>query len=219
MIRNFLVLLLMLMNVSCSNLLGPDDSTGSIIIVFANPQLSATLKKPVTELKRVDCFFKKGDRLIRKFRFEKVQDRFQGEIKKLKTGSNYSITLHGFSYLNRVVTYATKSNIKVNNHTATKVELQWDLFIPTPLSPDDDETVNDPPFLFLWKALPEADGYELKIDDDPNIRSPFIEQRLADTSYIHNEDLANGTYYWKVIAKGDTDLWGLWSDINVFHVN
>lgn len=219
-IRNYGVLFFFFMVlISCSNLIGPDDSLGSLMIVFKIPTSSTGLNKPVSELKRVYCIFRKGDRRVKKFRLAKEGNEFKGEIKDLKEGSNYSITLHGFSYAEKVVAYAYESDIKIRANKATSVYLQWQLFIPNPISPAHDTVVDNTPYLFTWKALPDAELYEMKVDDDPDIRTPLIEQMLVDTSYIHKGSLDQGTYYWKVIAKGETGAWGLWSEVRIFHVN
>jgi photosystem II stability/assembly factor-like uncharacterized protein len=53
-----------------------------------------------------------------------------------------------------------------------------------------------------WNSVPEAAGYHVVVDDDPNFGSPAVNNPFVIPTLLTMSGLANGkTYYWKVLAN------------------
>jgi len=69
---------------------------------------------------------------------------------------------------------------------------------------------------FRWRALSEATAYHIQIASDISFTGIILGVDVADTAYAPNQALNNGTYYWRVRAKNDRNIWGDWSDASIW---
>ena len=77
--------------------------------------------------------------------------------------------------------------------------------IPVQTNPLRGATVSTSP-TFSWGAAENATSYEIRVDDNPNMGSLEIhETGITGTSFTPTTPLAEGLYYWVVIAHNDTD--------------
>ncbi|RKX20273.1 MAG: hypothetical protein DRP26_01985 [Candidatus Zixiibacteriota bacterium] len=92
----------------------------------------------------------------------------------------------------------------------------------TLISPPDglDSTYVEMPVLY-WQSLTNAIEYQVNVANDVTFYDMVINTVVSDTFYYHSPGLDNGSYYWRVRAKDNNDIWGSWSEAMVwlFHVN
>lgn len=70
---------------------------------------------------------------------------------------------------------------------------------------------------FSWDMVEGAEGYDLQLDNDPNFGSPEINvSNTTQNSYTPPSTLNNGTYYWRVRARRDTNVLNEWSTVKSF---
>lgn len=74
---------------------------------------------------------------------------------------------------------------------------------------------------FSWRSLSDVVKYQIQVATDIVFTNLVIDSAVIDTSYYHSAGLDNGTYYWRVRAKNNNDIWGDWSEAMVwlFRVN
>lgn len=128
----------------------------------------------------------------------------------------------------------TFSNLAGEMHTAAPMSdgvYYWRVRALTDSSPGEWSPVrsftilNPPPTLtyytsdrptLTWGRITWATGYEIQIDDNPGLSSPFVSQPLdVDTLEFTTEPLADGVYYWRVRALPG----GAWSAAQRFEVD
>lgn len=86
-------------------------------------------------------------------------------------------------------------------------------------APSDGAILNNNKPAFSWNIVSGATGYQIFVDDNNDFSSPVIDQSPAGTSYTPTSGLTDGTYYWKVRAKDDVDLWGANTTANSFVID
>ena len=67
--------------------------------------------------------------------------------------------------------------------------------------PGDGTTITASKPNFQWSDPAGASTFDILVDDNSNFSSPVIQQTVSTNSYTPSSDLAEGTYYWKVIAE------------------
>ena len=74
---------------------------------------------------------------------------------------------------------------------------------------------------FVWRALSGATAYYVQIASDIAFTGIIIGANVSDTVYVPTQSLNNGTYYWRVRAKNERNIWGDWSDASIwtFRIN
>ncbi len=72
--------------------------------------------------------------------------------------------------------------------------------IPTPNLPADGDSTNDNTVYFGWSSIPDADYYDLFIDDDPDFSSPEVIVTVTG-NYYTSSALQDGSYSWRVRAR------------------
>lgn len=84
---------------------------------------------------------------------------------------------------------------------------------PSLINPSNNSTITSVP-TFSWQAIPGSSGYNILIDDEPTVTSPYAKNPYypANPSYSP-QSLNPGTYYWKVKAKDSNGIWGSFSNI------
>jgi hypothetical protein len=83
---------------------------------------------------------------------------------------------------------------------------------PELMSPDAGaEGVSSTP-TFSWSSVAGATNYQIQVATDSNFSSTEIDETTSATAYQPDEELDNGTYYWRVKADAD------WSATGVFTV-
>ncbi len=65
---------------------------------------------------------------------------------------------------------------------------------------------------FSWSSVAGATSYQIQVATDSNFSSKEIDETTSATAYQSDDELDNGTYYWKVKAQAD------WSATGVFTV-
>lgn len=83
---------------------------------------------------------------------------------------------------------------------------------PSLSSPTNGSTLSSNPRL-SWQAVEGSVKYQIRIDDEPAISSPYIRDYPTENTYYSPRELNPGTYYWKVRAKDSGGSWGEWSVI------
>jgi len=66
--------------------------------------------------------------------------------------------------------------------------------------------------LFKWKPVEGASFYVIEIDDEPNFKTPLVQQNTRQPEFIW-EDFKLNTYYWRVAAEGKKGEKGLFSPV------
>jgi hypothetical protein len=69
---------------------------------------------------------------------------------------------------------------------------------------------------FTWDMAEGARYYELQVDNDPGFGSPAINTPTRQNSYTHTTTLANGTYYWRVRAVRNGNVFNNWTSLQSF---
>ncbi len=67
----------------------------------------------------------------------------------------------------------------------------------TEYTPDPTE---DPTPTLDWSDVPDATGYHILIDDNPDFSSPIVDDTITENTYTPASDLPEGKIYWKVSA-------------------
>ncbi|MBD3193227.1 MAG: hypothetical protein GF308_21515 [Candidatus Heimdallarchaeota archaeon] len=94
----------------------------------------------------------------------------------------------------------------------------WEFSIDTGLaapiltSPSDTSEIHYYTTTFQWNSVTGATEYQIQIDDYDNFNSPNFDKSTTETEYTPAQ-LADDTYYWRVRAKNEFDVWGTWSEI------
>jgi hypothetical protein len=65
---------------------------------------------------------------------------------------------------------------------------------------------------FSWSSVAGATNYQIQVATDSNFSSKVIDETTSATAYQSDDDLDNGTYYWRVKAATD------WSGAGVFTI-
>ncbi|NOR44384.1 MAG: hypothetical protein GQ534_02270, partial [Candidatus Delongbacteria bacterium] len=84
---------------------------------------------------------------------------------------------------------------------------------PTLVSPTDGSSLADLTPTFDWDDVVDADSYTILVDNASNFSSPEINENPTSSDYTPSADLAEGTYYWKVLAtnaSGSSAYSGTW---------
>jgi len=102
----------------------------------------------------------------------------------------------------------TKEKVIIYGELPGKVTLQ------TP--PNRVDTVYTETPSFGWRALSGAAAYYIQIASDNIFTGIIVGAEVADTTYSPSQTLNNGTYYWRVRAKNDRNIWGDWSDASIW---
>ena len=101
--------------------------------------------------------------------------------------------------------------------SSTKYEISADktLFVPPTnlfkgdlkaLSPKAGARISGHNLELRWEPYPEAAYYRFSIyPEDPNIASPYINERTEGTSFVIDKTLQQGTYRWQVEAYNSAD--------------
>lgn len=87
--------------------------------------------------------------------------------------------------------------------------------IDTPVltSPSNNSTLSSIP-TFSWQAVSGSVGYNILIDDEPTVTSPYVKTPYYPTNPSYSPQTLNpGTYYWKVKAKDSSGQYGNFSNI------
>jgi len=101
-----------------------------------------------------------------------------------------------------------------------QISISYRQRVPRIYSPEDDATEVAIKPLFQWRAVKNAEGYELLVATDPSLAEPRIAKTgayaLPGTTWKCDVSLnANTTYYWKVRAIGAKTK-SVWSHISHF---
>lgn len=84
---------------------------------------------------------------------------------------------------------------------------------PILITPANNSTVASIP-TFSWQAVSGSTGYNILIDDEPTVISPYAKTPYYPTNPSYSPKTLNpGTYYWKVKAKDSSGNWGSFSSI------
>ena len=142
-------------------------------------------------------------------------------INKMKSDTEHNVDSGVLSYSTRYYwrVRAIRSGINGqwssdNRDFTTKQEPLDPPSTPSLSSPDDGATgISRTPTL-KWSSVSGADEYEVQVDTDPGVNSPFIDEPESNDSYsIKAGELDySTTYYWQVRARNDGGPSG-WSDI------
>lgn len=84
---------------------------------------------------------------------------------------------------------------------------------PTLISPSSNSSISTVP-TFSWQAVPNSIKYNILIDDEPTVTSPYAKNPYYPTNPNYSPRTLNpGTYYWKVKSQDNDGNWSGWSDI------
>lgn len=84
---------------------------------------------------------------------------------------------------------------------------------PTLISPANNSTVTSIP-TFSWQAIAGSIGYNILIDDEPTVTSPYAKNPYYPANPSYSPQTLNpGTYYWKVKVKDSGGTYGNFSNI------
>ncbi len=64
---------------------------------------------------------------------------------------------------------------------------------------------------FAWEMVEGAESYELQVGADPGFGSPVISVTTTRNSYTPRDTLAQGTYYWRVRVRRQTNIANRWT--------
>jgi len=85
---------------------------------------------------------------------------------------------------------------------------------PTLSSPSNGSTIGDATPTFDWADNDETSSYTILVDNNSNFSSPEINEVTTESEYTAVSNLAEGTYYWKVLATnniGSSSFTNTWS--------
>ena len=94
---------------------------------------------------------------------------------------------------------------------------------PVSLLPEEEKTfvynTNPPPIRFLWEGNELSSYYTVEIADNKNMENPKVVKNSTTESFSVS-DLAEGTWYWRVLPKYgfDSSFQAQASEVSVFHV-
>lgn len=84
---------------------------------------------------------------------------------------------------------------------------------PSLINPSNNSIITSIP-TFSWQAIPGSSGYNILIDEEPTVTSPYAKSPYYPTNPSYSPKSLNpGTYYWKVKAKNSNGDWGSFSTI------
>lgn len=104
-----------------------------------------------------------------------------------------------------------------SNWSATR-SFRTAIAAPTLTLPTNGETVNDPTPTFTWAAPTGATNYTIQVASDVAFTALTLNISVSDVNFTPASDLAPGTYYWRVIAKGPNGP-SSWSEIWSLTIN
>ncbi len=91
---------------------------------------------------------------------------------------------------------------------------------PTLYVPTNGQTITESKPLLDWGEVDLAETYEIVVDDQDNFSSPaFSQAGIEDSDYRTNNDLADGSYYWRVRGIDNKERSGGWSSSWQFTVD
>ena len=90
--------------------------------------------------------------------------------------------------------------------------------IPIPNSPGNGEYINDDTPYIDWSTVSGAALYQIRIDDDSDMSSPYINETTATSDYT-SATLPQGTWYWDVRAQDLAGNWGFRSAVYQFIID
>ena len=84
---------------------------------------------------------------------------------------------------------------------------------PSLISPQNNSIISSGP-TFSWQSVPGSVEYNILIDDEPTITSPYAKTPYYPTNPSYSPQSLNpGIYYWKVKTKDGSRNWSNWSNI------
>ena len=89
---------------------------------------------------------------------------------------------------------------------------------PTLVSPSNGATNLSPTILFDWNSVPTATSYRIRVASDSLFTSIVKDSSVNVDSLVISGFLANGLYYWKVVAINIAGT-GLYSNVWHFQIN
>ena len=85
------------------------------------------------------------------------------------------------------------------------------------ITPEDGATLNHIHVLFEWEQIPEADHYQIQINDDSDFSNPIVNTDDNTLAYIEKDALDwNSTYYWRTRPVYASGYSGSWTDLFSF---
>jgi len=192
----------------------PQSKNGSLVIVLDQPEQNNPLLKALGELSAVQCIVKKGATTKYDQNLTKNGSYFEGEVTDLDPGSDYSVLLYGKNVSSDIIRRGYQNQITVTVGKTTMVNITWDEFAPTLVSPLDGSTWSDNKPIFDWNDVIGATNYELLVDNSNDFSNPVIQQSTLDSSsYSATRSYPDGMYYWKVRSQDSQGNWGRWSSV------
>ena len=89
---------------------------------------------------------------------------------------------------------------------------------PSLIGPANNSTITSSPS-FSWGSVQDSSGYNILIDDEPSVTSPYAKNPYYPTNPSYTpQNLNPGTYYWKVKTKDQSGNWGSFSEIWSFTI-
>lgn len=84
---------------------------------------------------------------------------------------------------------------------------------PNLINPQNNSVISSVP-TFSWQPVSGSGGYNILIDDEPTVTSPYAKTPYYPTNPSYSPQTLNpGTYYWKVKAKDSNGNWGSFSSV------
>ena len=81
------------------------------------------------------------------------------------------------------------------------------------ITPEDGATLNHIHVLFEWEQIPEADHYQIQINEDSDFSNPIVNTDDNTLAYIEKDALDwNSTYYWRTRPVYTSGSSGSWTD-------
>lgn len=112
----------------------------------------------------------------------------------------------------------------ITDHFITFTAVQMPtLSPPEAIHPHDESLVATQESLhFAWSPIDEAVQYELQISRHPRFEPLYIPKegalRIADSTWIPENEFEAGAYYWRVRCMGQDQRWSRWSVVSRFTI-
>jgi hypothetical protein len=91
--------------------------------------------------------------------------------------------------------------------------------VPPPaqlIFPANDTLIHENNPMFIWHDMSSATRYQLQVSSSDNFIIKSIDVEISDTSYTIINPLSNGSFFWRVRGRNQDEVWGDWSDADIW---
>ncbi|UCC79547.1 MAG: hypothetical protein JSW64_14980 [Candidatus Zixiibacteriota bacterium] len=123
-----------------------------------------------------------------------------------------------FFYIFTIIVFLSGMSYLISGCGKEKVIIRY-REIPPPvelISPANDTLIHENNPTFVWRGIADAGRYQLQVATSSNFINKSVNVEISDTAYTTINPLINTSFYWRVRARNQDDVWGDWSDADIW---